>query len=207
MSLNIAAMILAAGESSRMRETEEIMVLKPLLPYRGKNVLGYLIETCQAAEMQNITVVLGFQAETILSSIKEYPLYVVINRTYQLGMLSSIQCGLKYLFTKLTPAPEACLICPGDQPGLKPETFKTMAELFNPQENSILIATHKNRKGHPILIPACYIDEIISIPPEKGLRELMRKHPDKVKLIPLPDPWITRDMDTPEDYRKALQEE
>jgi CTP:molybdopterin cytidylyltransferase MocA len=207
MSLNIATMILAAGESSRMRESEEIMVLKPLLPYRGTNVLGHLIENVEAARMQNITVVLGFQAETILSSIKEYPIHIVINRTYELGMLSSIQCGLKYLHTKLTPAPDACLICLGDQPGLKPETFKAMAELFNPRENSILIATHENRKGHPILIPACYLEEILAIPPEKGLRELMLKYSEAVKLIPLPDSWVTRDIDTPEDYQKALQEE
>ncbi len=206
MSESIAALILAAGESSRMREGSDMVVLKPLLPYRGNTVLGHLVETIQSAGIPQVGVVLGYQAENILPSLYRYSLPVIINRSYPLGMLSSIQCGLKHLSTHLDPPPKAYLICLGDQPGLQTETFKELLATTPINHDSIRIASFENRKGHPILIPAGYVEEILSIPPEKGLRELMQRHPDKVTLIPLRDSWITRDMDTPDDYRKALEE-
>ncbi len=48
--------------------------------------------------------------------------------------------------------------------------------------------------------------EILSLPPDATLKDLVRGHGDRCVELDLPDPAVVADVDTPEDYRRALAE-
>lgn len=126
---------------------------------------------------------------------------LVVNPDYRRGMLSSLQTGIA-----AAPAEtEWLVVALGDQPFLSPATVRHLLDEARVSEASILVPTFGERRGHPLLIHARHRPEILSLNPEIGLRELLRRHPEQVRHVPVPDDAVLHDMDTPEDYERALR--
>jgi len=119
-----------------------------------------------------------------------------VNDHYQMGMLTSIQAGLRALPAGAT----AAVVMLGDQPFLRAPVVDTVIAAFETGGRGIVLPTFQGRRGHPVLIDLKYRDEILAIEPLEGLRALMRAHPDDILEVEAADPNILRDLDTPEDY-------
>ena len=68
----------------------------------------------------------------------------------------------------------------------------------------MLVPTFGGRRGHPLLIDARYRDEIATLDPEVGLRELLQRHPDDLLLHSVSVEAVIRDLDTREQYEEEL---
>lgn len=205
----IWAVVLAAGESRRMGTQ------KMLLPFGDTTIVGAVVRTAAASRAGGTMVVLGADRDAIrddLASlatrldrrpgVPDLPdgpaskIAFAVNDHYQLGMLTSIQAGLRALPAGAT----AAVVMLGDQPFLRAPVVDAVIAAFETGGRGIVIPTFQGRRGHPVLIDLKYRGEILAIEPLEGLRALMRAHPDDIFETEVADANILRDLDTPEDY-------
>lgn len=207
LNMMIIAIVLAAGESTRMTMKTGEPRLKQLLPYAKRTIIESVLQTLLYSKMDEIVVVLGHQAELIKKKINDYNVHIALNKQYKKGMLSSIQCGVKYSQKRFgkTKNEDAILLCLGDQPTVHPSVIEKLLQKFPTSKMGILIPVYRKKRGHPILIRTQYCNEILKIPLDKGLRELMQNHASDIQEIPVLSCSIIKDIDTPEEYTKALK--
>jgi Uncharacterized MobA-related protein len=72
---------------------------------------------------------------------------------------------------------------------------------------SIFVPVYGGKRGHPLLLRAKYREEILSLQLSKGLNTLLAAHPDEIEEIEMDSPDILEDLDTPEEYERAVTKE
>jgi len=148
-----------------------------------------------------VIVVLGHRCDEIAASLEGHGAELVVNERYQEGMLSSLQAG----FAAAPAETGWFVIALGDQPSLSAGVVRLLLSECDNGPETILVPSYGNRRGHPLLIHARHRPEVLSLDPEVGLRELLRRHPEAVRHVPVPDDAVLHDMDTPEDYERELR--
>jgi molybdenum cofactor cytidylyltransferase len=190
----IVALILAAGFSSRME------TFKPLLPVGGSPLIERTISRFLQAGFCDVRVIVGHRAEEVIPIVNRLGAHPVINENYPSGMYSSVRAGVRTLGKK----DDAFFLMPGDCLLNRPETLAEMALVFSREKAGILYPTFGGRRGHPPLISALYKKAILSEEPPGGLKALLADHDDDAVEIEVDDPGILKDLDTPQEYRRAL---
>lgn len=188
----ITGLVLAAGQSKRMGRP------KMLLPFRNKTVIESVLNESLQSNLDKVLVVLGGDRESICKQIQSLPVETCFNPDYRQGMLSSVQAGLRNLPAETDAV---CLIL-GDQPQIQAAVIDQLIKVFDKSKQNILIPEFNNRRGHPVLFSASYIDEIFTLNQNIGLRELMQRHRDDILELNIQAPEILEDLDTPEDYER-----
>jgi molybdenum cofactor cytidylyltransferase len=186
----ICAIILAAGESTRMGAN------KLLLPWHGHPIIRVVIENVMQTYVDHILVVLGAFREEILPIIKEMPVRHCYNSFYKQGMLSSVQCG----FRNLPDSVDAAMIFLGDQPMISGAVAKLLIEEYRKSKTGMLVPTYKGKRGHPVLIDKKYKNAIEKLDPAEGLRALFYHTSEDIQEVEADEPGILRDIDTLQDY-------
>lgn len=191
----LQAIIPAAGESRRMGSP------KMLLPYKGMTVIEKVIENVLSAGITDPLIVLGADREEIQEVIRGCPVTHCYNERYKDGMLSSVQCG----FNSLPQDCRAVLVIPGDMPMIGATEIVRVIDKFCESGKGIVMPEHNGKRGHPLMIDIKYRSEVLSLPPDKGLRELALRHPADVTVVATDDPAVLRDLDTVQDYQYELK--
>jgi molybdenum cofactor cytidylyltransferase len=187
--LKTAAVVLAAGKSSRMGAN------KLLLEVEGKTVLDRLLESLTQA-VDEVVVVVGYNPDPIRKIAKVHDLLVAYNPDYEKGMTTSFQAGLK-----VVKSADAVFLILGDQLGLRLELLKRMQAALEDLPGALIVSlTYNGKRGHPVLFKAQLFDEILSH--EGTLKEIVDGHADAHASIE-GDEWSTIDFDTPNDFNRA----
>lgn len=208
----IAALLLAAGESTRMGR------LKALLPWQGKTLLERQLTALLSAGVSRTVVVLGHQSEKLEPLIKDVALVQsVYNPDYRQGKITSIKAGLRALQQVWesdpgAPREEAVLVLNADQPR-SADTIRRLLELhLRPdvglveQPLLITIPTYHGKGGHPIILSTSLMPELMGISEDTlGLKDVVRRHSSKAQRVEIDAPEVLLDLNTPEDYHKALE--
>ena len=79
----IAAVVLSAGESSRMGRP------KALLPIEGETFIGRIVASLKQTQVGKIIVVLGHNSDLLAAAIRPLAVEILINTNYKLGQLST----------------------------------------------------------------------------------------------------------------------
>lgn len=188
----VGAIILAAGLSSRMGQ------MKVLLPWGRKTILEHIIEQLHNARVDHITVVTGNQAKDIKALVSPLGVEIVHNRLYKTGeMLSSLKAGLM----AMPPHISAALMVLGDQPRIQPKTIYQVMMAYAEGKGEIVAPSFEHKRGHPILIARRYWAEILDLPAEASLRDVLNAHHERIAYVEVDNDSILRDVDTPADYR------
>jgi molybdenum cofactor cytidylyltransferase len=196
MDKQIRAVILAAGASRRMGRP------KQLLPYGDRTVLQSVVDTLTASPLEGVLVVLGHRAGAIRRTLSGRPVDTCVNPEPDRGMLSSVRVGLE----SLPPGTNAMLLALADQPRISIGVVSRIRQAYQSSGKGIVVPTHAGKRGHPTLIDLdTYGDAIRALDGSAGLKPLVRGHPEDTLELELPDQGILADLDTPEDYRKALE--
>jgi molybdenum cofactor cytidylyltransferase len=190
--VNTAAIILAAGESSRMGRP------KALLPFRAGTFLSVLAETL-GAYCSPVIAVFGAGAETLVASA---PAGVVpaINKGYKLGMLTSLQDGL------LALSPESrgrVLFTLVDHPAVGIRTIDALIRSDAP----IAIPRCAGKRGHPVALGRSVIDDVLTEPPTSKIHDVINRHATEIEYIDVSDPGIYDDIDDAAAYRELMLRE
>lgn len=185
--MNISALILAAGYSSRMGD------FKPLLTINNKTLLAHCVSRFKQAGIRNIVVVTGHKADDLISEANSLGVDVVHNRKHDQGMFSSVIKGVKSMRQY-----EGFFLLPVDIPLFHTATVTSLIQSFD--GNEVLIPVYRHQQGHPPLIPCKYIKKIIEHDGQNGLRGILTSLP--MSEIKVWDRGILLDADTPEAFFK-----
>ena len=128
----------------------------------------------------------------------------VLNPHAAEGQSASVRLAAEQLAAD--PACEAIIYAVVDQPFLNGAVFDTLAEAWSSGRGEILVSTYDGDRGSPVLFARRYFGELQQISGDVGGREVMRRHPEAVVPVPMPDPQAGRDIDTWEDYEAARQQ-
>ena len=186
------AVILAAGKSGRMGR------LKPLLPLGKRSVLERVVNLFQAAGISDIRVVIGHREEEIRQRLPTLDVTWLYNEHYHQGMFSSIKTGLR----NLQPDRADFFMLPADIPLVRPGTVAAMLEERHSlgSDISILYPSFLEKRGHPPLISARLVPEILAWKGDGGLNMLLESYEAEARDVPVIDEFILKDMDTQSDY-------
>jgi molybdenum cofactor cytidylyltransferase len=186
----IAALILAAGQSKRMGQP------KMLLPWGDTTVLGKVMATFKAADVDEILVITGSNREDVETLVGDSA-RTIFNQNYARGeMLSSVQAGL----AGLKPETEAVLIGLGDQPQVQEGTVRLVVGEYRRTGTSLVVPSFQMRRGHPWLVSRLLWNEIQSMRAPAFLRDFLNRHADVIHYVEPENPSILQDLDTLEDY-------
>lgn len=192
---NLAAAILAAGESRRMGRP------KALVPFEGLTFVEHLLQATNHPRVGIVRVVLGANAESIQAELKLDQETVVVNQDWQQGQLSSIQSAIRSL-----PADETAglLLCPVDHPLISSQLVSRLIAEFDSDRKLIVVPTHQGRRGHPVIFHASLYAELLDASPNVGARQVVWAHPDAIAEIETDESGVILNLNDPETMRKAL---
>ncbi len=191
--MNISAIILAAGQSKRMRQP------KMVLPWEKTTVLGKVIETIKLAGIEDILVVTGGARIDVEEIVESYSARKTHNENYENEeMLASIQLGIKGQKAES----EATLICLGDQPQVEEGCVRSICEAFLKHKSNIIVPSYQMHRGHPWLIAKDLWNYILQMQTPESMRDFLNRYKNEIQYVEYQTSSILQDIDTPEDYLK-----
>lgn len=207
----LRAIVLAAGESTRMGTP------KPLLPDgTGRVFVTRVLHTFHAAGVADVTVVTGAMHDRIVRAVAaDAPRGAVIrfarNPDPARGQLSSLVAGLA---AADRPGVDAVLMTLVDVPFVAPATIgaviaafeRTRAPIVRPMARGRTgAASDGERHGHPVLFRRSLFEELRRADPAAGAKTVVRRHAAEIVNVEVNDEGALLDVDTPDEYERALR--
>ena len=190
----ISAIILAAGESQRMGVQNKL-----LLQIDSEVLIRKFVKSVSNSLVDAVLVVVGFEAEKIKAVLHDQAVKFVENPSYEEGMTTSIQSGVKASSNEST----GLMICLADMPFAETSDLNLLIQAFNDYRSTesslIIVPVFQGRRGNPVLFSEVFRDKILTHKGE-GCREIVRQFPHYVKEVSMENDNLLRDIDTPEDY-------
>jgi molybdenum cofactor cytidylyltransferase len=200
---SFAAVILAAGESSRMGTDKALLSWPPL-------ATGQVIETFLSAAIRSFAfstdfvVVVAGANETTLSPIAyANGASITINPDPSRGQFSSLQVGLHEVLNR---GRDAAMITLVDRPPVKPSTVGLLREAFEAAPHDIwaVIPEYGGHHGHPFLAGRELIEAFLQAPATSSAREIEHRHQNHILYVSVDDPFVAVNINTPEDYAALM---
>lgn len=195
-SPRMAAIILAAGRSSRMGR------FKPLLPLAGRTVIERLVSLFHQAGVADVGVVIGYRGSELAQTLQHAPVRIIENPHFDRGMYSSVQAGIR----AFDPVPDGFFVLPSDIPLVRPWTLRCLMNRFSEDLTQVVHPCLLGERGHPPLIPGVLVRQIAEDPFDTGLHRVLEAHAHRSVDQEVADRHILMDVDTPGDYDVLLNQ-
>ena len=186
----MAALILAAGYSSRMGK------FKPLLPLGPISVIERCVQLFLETGTDDVRVVVGHRFRDLVPLIEKLGVRWTVNEHFQHGMLSAVKAGIH----ALENATKAFFLLPVDIPLVRHDTVIELLSAYDRQDADVFYPCFRGKRGHPPLINAALRAGILSWNKEGGLRSFLQQHQSRAVNVEVADENILLDMDTLEQY-------
>jgi molybdenum cofactor cytidylyltransferase len=200
--VKLCGIVLAAGASTRMGRDKAQLVL----PSSGDSRMTFL--QGQIELLKHVThiviVVAGGNASALAPLVQRLNAKVVMNPAPERGQFSSLQEALREA-ERL--ACDAAVIALVDRPPAQPATLDLLQNKFREAAAAgkwAVVPEYRERHGHPIFISSEMIRAFLRAPATATAREVEHSNQEKIKYVPVEDPAITMNVDTPEDYERLL---
>ena len=189
----LSLIVLAAGKSTRMRGRNKLLV-----KVESRPIIRGVVEAGLKSKVDEVIVVLGWEADKIQKALDDLPCRFVVNKDYEKGQSSSVKAGLR----EVGGATQAILILPGDVAMIDANSINLVINEYARRKHPIIVAAHKSRPGHPILLDRQLFKEIEQIDEQSfGLKAVVKKHEGAVRFVEAGSSNVLRDVDTPEDLK------
>ena len=190
-SCKVAAIVLAAGRSSRMAPRNKLIE-----PVDGEAMVARVVGVSLASGADPVIVVTGFEAPRVAGVLQGLNVTVVHNPAYEEGLSASLRAGIQ----AVPPESDGALILLGDMPRLQSRDVGMLIAAFAAVgREAICVPVKDGRRGNPVLWGATYFAEMMAISGDVGAKELLERHADKVYEVPTESNGIFADVDTPND--------
>lgn len=199
-----AAIILAAGMSSRMGEARN----KLLLPLHHRPVLAHVIEAALGSQAWPVILVLGHQAEEVKAHIqqdlKEGALEIVENPDYARGQSTSLKAGLRALLANRSAQDLAGVIfLLGDQPMITSAMIDKLIALREQTGRLIALPLYQGRRGNPVVFSLKLLPELLQVEGDEGGRSVLKRHATEIATLEMSEEAANFDVDTWEAYQEV----
>jgi molybdenum cofactor cytidylyltransferase len=197
--MSLAGVVLAAGRSARMGSP------KALLDFLGLPFAVRILEALEALEVKTRVVVLGPDAPRIQPVLAGHDCMIVENPEPETGPIASLRGALQ----ALQPLqPTAVLVWPVDLPHVRLATVERILEAHRRTGAPIVVPTLGERRGHPVIWGSQLFEELLHDPSAtlEGARAVLHEHEDEVVSVPVDDPAVVDQVNTPDDYERLIRE-
>jgi molybdenum cofactor cytidylyltransferase len=186
----IAAVVLAAGTSSRMGRQKLLLPMK-----EGQPLVRLSVERILAAGLGEVVVVLGRDADAVAAALAGLSVRTVLNPRYAEGQSTSLRAGVD----ALAPGTDAVVVALGDQPLPDPGLIGRLAAAFRETGRPIVAPRYRDGRGNPVLFSAVLFDELRAVTGDQGARGVVAADPGRVAEVAVNAP-MPADVDTWADY-------
>jgi len=194
----VAAVVLAAGRSQRMQDSNKLLQVLD-----GKPLVCHIVDALLQTAARPIVVVTGHQAESVRDALAGRQVVFADNPDFAQGLSSSLRVGL----AQLDSSSDGALICLGDMPRVKVEHLEALIGAFEPADGrEVVVPTFRGRRGNPVLWAARFFPAMRELSGDLGARELLTRHAEAICAVPMPDEGTTLDVDTPEALRLLTEQ-
>lgn len=192
---NVAAIILAAGRSTRMGGPNKL-----LAELGGKPLVRIVTEQALASRAQGVIVVTGHQADEVQNALHGLKVTFAHNPDFAEGLAGSVKAGI----AAVPNSADGAVICLGDMPLIEARLIDRMIESFAPDRgNLIVVPVSDGRRGNPVLWSRRFFNELMTLDGDIGARHLIAKHGEAVAEVPVEGHSAFLDIDTPEALETA----
>jgi len=198
--VSVAGVVLAAGASRRMGTP------KAGLRFGERTFLDHVIAALEAGGVGDVVVVAGEAVAAVRAALpvgRTITIALLRNHAPERGQLSSLKIALRHVRAAI-PDAGAIVMALVDHPAVH---AGTVAALAAAGDSAIAVPTYDGRRGHPVLFGRAVWQELLDTPDEVGARAVVRADAGRVRLVPVDDPGILVDVDTPEDFRRLLADQ
>ena len=189
--MSTAGLILAAGRSSRMGSD------KALLDFRGRPFLSHLAYLL-LPRVDSLVVVLGHHEQRVREALPASSrIRVAVNRDYDRGMLTSLQCGLSQIGQQV----DAVLWMLVDHPAVRGHTLDRLLAAAADSRAPLVIPRHGGERGHPVVLSKRVMRDLLDLDPSCSPQDVVRGYYREAQFLDTADKGVVLDIDRPEDYR------
>ena len=194
----IAAIVLAAGRSTRMGDTNKLVA-----EIGGKPLVRIAADQALASRAQPVIVVTGHQRERIEKALAGLPVRFVHNPDFADGLGTSLKAGI----AAVPAESDGVVVCLGDMPQVDAALIDRLIAAFNPEQGALAVMpTFNGRRGNPVLWSRRFFPELMAIEGDVGARHLITQYGEAVVEVPLTGTAAHVDVDTPEALRGVKAE-
>jgi len=192
----IAAVILAAGGSSRLGFPKQLML------HEGEPLVNRAALAARRAGLDPVIVVLGADSDRVAAAIDPATaVTLVTNDMWQTGQASSLRAGIR---SAMAAGSDAVLIMLVDQVLIDEIALRKLIDAFDEGHRIVASAYHAT-VGAPALIASEFFLEVIESTGDSGAGRWLRDRKDIVTQVALDDAMI--DIDTPADAARLTKPE
>ncbi len=195
---SIAALVLAAGRSTRMGAINKLIA-----EIGGKPLVRIAAEQALASRAKPVIVVTGHEREKVEAALTGLPMRFVHNPDYAEGLGTSLKTGIGAV-----PADaDGAIICLGDMPQVDTALIDKLISTFDPERGALVIVpTIDGRRGNPVVWSRRFFNDLMAIQGDIGARHLIGSYAEAVVEVPVVGEGALTDVDTPESLSAVKAE-
>ena len=189
----IKAILLAAGQSKRMKSENKLIKL-----YKNKPLISYSLNVLTKSKVNKIIIVLGHQHKELKKIIKKNKKIIfTYNKNYKKGMASSIKNGLK----KISKNDKGFIVAQSDMPFVKQSDINKICRSINSKKFLVHALKYKNRVGNPIGFDSSLIKKFKNIKGQFGAKFMVKRLKNRTNFINTMSLKSFKDFDKASDFR------
>jgi molybdenum cofactor cytidylyltransferase len=186
---NIAAIVLAAGRSTRMGGPNKL-----LAELGGKPLVRIAAEEALASRAAPVVVVTGHERARIEAALNRLDVRLVYNPDYAEGLSTSVKAGLVALPLEV----DGAIVCLGDMPQVTAALIDRLIAAFDPEQGALVVVpTVAGKRGNPVLWSRRFFPDLMALEGDVGARHLIGAYQEVVAEVPVENAALL-DIDTPE---------
>ena len=194
----IAAVLLAAGQSTRMGA-----VNKMLAKIGGKPLVRIAAEQALGSQAAPVVVVTGHEHEMVERALDGLQVRFVHNPDYAEGLGTSLRAGI----AAVPEGADGAIVCLGDMPQVDSGLMDKLIAAFDPDSGALVVVPSINgRRGNPVVWARRFFNDLMSIRGDFGARYLIGSYAEAVVEVPLAGDAALTDVDTPESLSAVKAE-
>ena len=187
---SVAAVVLAAGKSSRMEPRHKLLETDAA----GRPMVARVVDAALASRARPVLLVTGHRAAEVREAVAGRRVTHVEAPDYQDGLSASLRAGL----AAVPETASAALVMLGDMPLVSPATLDRLLAAYDAKEGRLIVCpTHKGQVGNPVLWDRRFFGDMMALDGDSGARSLLRRHAEWVAKVETDD-TVLRDFDTVE---------
>ena len=195
-ALRVAGVVLAAGQSRRMGESNKL-----LMEIEGVPLVRRTVEALRAANVAEVVVVTGHQKAEVREALAGLDVRLVHNPHYADGLSTSLKTGI----SALAPDVAAAVVGLGDMPAVTTAHFNKLIAAFDPEAGrAIGVPVHHSKRGNPVLWARRFFEDMQGVSGDTGAKALIGANESLVYEVEFGDTGVLTDLDTPEQWSDYL---
>lgn len=190
--MKVAAILLAAGSASRFGSDKLLHLLPHSVPIAIQSARHL------KKEMERVLAVVRPGSAELEKLFNKESVETVVCDRADVGMGESLACAVRSCRTS-----DAYVVALADMPFIRPSSIEAVRDALT--GGALLVAPYfRARRGHPVGISASFRNELEALTGDEGAKKILARHGDKLVKIPVGDPGVIRDIDTPSDLLPPL---